>query len=80
VRSNIETSGIDLISLLGQEVEIGDAVLFLHTPRDPCAKMDAICKGLRNLMLDRRQGVMAEVRRTGQVRVGDAIRPRNGPE
>ena len=47
VRSNIETTGINLIALLGREVEIGGAVLRLYAPRDPCAKMDAICQGLR---------------------------------
>ena len=76
VRSNIETTGINLISLLGREVEIGSAVLLLHSPRDPCAKMDAICQGLRALMMDSRQGVLAEVIRSGTIRVGDPIRVR----
>jgi len=76
VRSNIETTGINLISLLGREVEIGSAVLLLHSPRDPCAKMDAICQGLRALMMDSRQGVLAEVVRSGTIRVGDTIHPR----
>jgi MOSC domain-containing protein YiiM len=76
VRSNIETTGINLISLLGREVEIGGAVLLLHSPRDPCAKMDAICQGLRALMMDSRQGVLAEVVRSGTISVGDSIRPR----
>src|ERR1035438_268015 len=76
VRSNIETTGINLISLVGREVEIGGAVLRLYAPRDPCAKMDAICQGLRALMLNSRQGVLAEVVRSGTIRVGDAICPR----
>jgi MOSC domain-containing protein YiiM len=73
VRSNIETAGINLIALLGREVEIGEAVLYLYAPRDPCAKMDAICQGLRARMMDKRQGVLAEVIRSGTVRVGDRI-------
>ena len=73
VRSNIETSGINLIALLGREIEIGKAVLRLYAPRDPCAKMDAICQGLRARMMDERQGVLAEVVRSGAVRVGDTI-------
>jgi MOSC domain-containing protein YiiM len=76
VRSNIETTGVALLSLLNREVEIGEAVLFIHTPRDPCAKMDAICQGLRERMLNDRQGVLAEVRRSGRIRVGDTIRAR----
>jgi len=75
VRSNVETSGVNLISLIGQEVEIGEAVLYLYAPRDPCAKMDAICQGLRQRMMQNRQGVLAEIRRSGKVRTGDPIRP-----
>ncbi|HZR19301.1 MAG TPA: MOSC domain-containing protein [Verrucomicrobiae bacterium] len=74
VRSNIETTGIDLVSLIGQEVAIGEAILFFNAPRDPCAKMDAICQGLRERMLQNRQGVLAEVRKSGTVRAGDEIR------
>ena len=73
VRSNIETFGINLISLIGREIEIGEAVLLLYGPRDPCAKMDAICQGLRELMLDNRQGVLAQVVRSGKISVGDSI-------
>ena len=74
VRSNVETSGINLVQLVGQELEIGEAVIFVNAPRDPCAKMDAICQGLRERMLHNQQGVLAEVRRSGKVRIGDAIR------
>ena len=77
VRSNIETTGINLIALLGHEVEVGGAVLRLYEPRDPCEKMDAVCQGLRARMMDQRQGVLAEVVRTGTVRVGDPIRVRD---
>ncbi len=75
-RANIETTGINLVSWLGREVEIGDAILFLYAPREPCAKMDAICQGLRQRMLNQRQGVLAEVRGSGTIRVGDSIRLR----
>ncbi len=74
VRSNIETTGINLISLLGREVEIGGAVLLPYAPRDPCAKMDALCQGLRALMMNNRQGVLAEVLRSGTIHIGDPIR------
>jgi MOSC domain-containing protein YiiM len=76
VRSNIETSGINLVELIGKEIEVGEAVLFLYEPRDPCEQMDAICQGLRELMMNQRQGVMAEVRRGGVVKVGDEVRVR----
>ena len=73
VRSNIETSGVDLVPLVGREIEVGEAVLFLNAPRDPCAKMDALCQGLRQLMMEHRQGVLASVVRSGRIRVGDPI-------
>lgn len=73
VRSNIETTGINLIAAIGKEVEIGEAVLFLYARRDPCEKMDAICRGLRERMMNNRQGVLAEVRRSGKIQVGDSI-------
>ncbi len=78
VRANIETLGINLVALVGQQVRIGGTVLFLFEPRKPCAKMDAICSGLRELMLDDRQGVLAEVVRSGKIRVGDSISVSDG--
>jgi|SRR5438552_13056071 len=76
VRSNIETLHINLIALIGSEIEIGEAVLLLYAPRDPCSKMDAICQGLRELMTKNRQGVLATVIRSGKIRVGDSIKLR----
>lgn len=73
VRANIETRGINLITLVGRQVQIGEAVLLLYEPRTPCEKMDAICRGLRDLMKNSRQGVLAEVVRSGRIRTGDAI-------
>ena len=74
VRANIETLGIDLIARVGQQIEIGGAVLFLAEPRTPCEKMDAICKGLRERVQNNRQGVMAQVVKPGRIRVNDSIR------
>jgi MOSC domain-containing protein YiiM len=78
VRSNIETSGIDLVSLMGKEIQIGEAILLLYAPRDPCSRMDAICQGLRELMMNNRQGVLAQVIRSGKIQVGDSIQVRAG--
>jgi MOSC domain-containing protein YiiM len=75
VRSNIETTGINLIEHLGQNIRIGEAILFLYAPRDPCEKMDAICQGLREQMLNNKQGVLAQVVRSGKIAVGDSIAP-----
>ena len=74
VRANIETAGLNLVANIGREVEIGEAVLFLYEARDPCSKMDAICQGLRDLMMDNRQGVLAQVIRSGRIKIGDRIK------
>jgi len=74
VRANIETLGIDLIAWVGQQIEVGGAVLLLAEPRTPCEKMDAICKGLRERMQNNRQGVMAQVVKSGRIRVNESIR------
>lgn len=73
VRANIETTGINLIQLIGRQIQIGDAILFLYEARKPCHQMDAICVGLRALMEDGRQGVMAEVVRPGRIRCEDTV-------
>jgi MOSC domain-containing protein YiiM len=73
VRANIETVGIDLISLVGQEVKVGEAVLFFYEPRTGCAKMDVVAPGLRELVKNSRLGVMAQVIQSGDIRAGDTI-------
>lgn len=75
VRANIETAGINLQEFVGQQIAVGEAVLFVYQPRTPCQKMDRICQGLRQLMENARQGVMAEVVKSGVARVGDRIGP-----
>ncbi|MBC8003208.1 MAG: MOSC domain-containing protein [Opitutaceae bacterium] len=75
VRSNIETTGIDLIALIGQRVRVGTAILEFYEARTPCSKMDAICHGLRARMENERQGVLAMVIQPGRIAVGDSIAP-----
>jgi len=75
VRSNVETAGIDLASFLGRQMEIGEAVVLFYEARKPCWKMERIAPGLQAMMSEGRQGVLAEVIRSGRIRAGDAIRP-----
>jgi MOSC domain-containing protein YiiM len=75
VRSNIETTGLDLVSFLGRELQAGEAVLLFYEARKPCWKMDRIAPGLQAMMSQARQGVLAQVIRAGWIRAGDAIRP-----
>jgi len=73
VRANIETEGLNLIAHLGQHLQLGQAVVLICEARTPCAKMDALCQGLRARMHDNRQGVLAQVVRSGRIAEGDAI-------
>jgi MOSC domain-containing protein YiiM len=75
VRSNIETTGLDLMSLVGRQVRVGTAILLFVEGRTPCEQMDEICQGLRERMKDDRQGVLAKVVQSGTIRVGDCIEP-----
>jgi MOSC domain-containing protein YiiM len=75
VRSNMETAGIDLVSFLGREMEVGQAVLLFYEARTPCWKMDRVAPGLQAMMSQGRQGVLAQVIRSGWIRAGDGIRP-----
>jgi MOSC domain-containing protein YiiM len=74
VRSNIEITGVHLERWLGCEVEMGQARVLIHELRTPCPKMDAIHPGLQQNMKNGRQGVLAQVVKSGVVRVGDPIR------
>ena len=77
VRSNIETTDIDLIALIGQRARVGTAILEFYEARTPCSKMDAVCTGLRSRMENGRQGVLAKVIHSGCVAIGDSIAPIN---
>ena len=74
-RSNIETEGIRLIDHVGKLVQIGDSILLLYELRTPCQKMDELADGLRKRMKNGRQGVMAQVIKSGEICLGDEITP-----
>lgn len=75
VRANIETTGIELVPLIGRKVAVGAAVLLFYEARTPCEEMDRICAGLRAAMENKQQGVLAQVVQAGRIRVGDLIEP-----
>ena len=78
-RANIETTGVRLCDFLGKNIRIGTALLRVYENRVPCHKMDRVCQGLRALMEDGRQGVLAEVAGSGEIRTGDRIEEVNPP-
>ncbi len=73
IRSNIETSGVELGTLIDRRVKIGDAVLHIYEARTGCEKMDRICNGLREASGGGKLGVLAQVVKSGNIRVGDEI-------
>ena len=80
---NITTRGVDLLALpAGTVLCIGDAAqVELTGLRNPCSQIDRFPPGLTAKVLDRdangalvrKAGVMAVVRRGGEVRAGDTI-------
>lgn len=74
VKENITTRGIDLSSLpVDTRLQLGDEVeLWITGPCRPCGLMDEIRPGLQDEIRGRR-GVLAWVKRGGEVRVGDKI-------
>lgn len=73
VRSNIETTCIHLLNLVDCSVKIGDtAVVKFYKKRVPCKQMDDVEPGLFKLM-KQKQGVIAEIIVSGQIKVGDTI-------
>lgn len=80
VRANVETVGVDLVALTGQQVRIGEAVLLFYEARTPCHRMEALAAGLRERMENGRQGMLAQVVESGTIRVGDSITALPSPD
>ena len=73
VRENVTTEGIRLGELeSGQLLRVGEAVLEVTVPCEPCDHMDAIRPGLKD-QLQGRRGVLCRVIESGLIRRGDAL-------
>lgn len=73
LRRNVVVSGIDLESARGQRLRLGDVLLDVTGPCDPCARMEEAlgeggCDAMRNL-----GGLTAVVLQGGVLRVGDSV-------
>jgi MOSC domain-containing protein YiiM len=76
VKENITTRGIDFQSLaMGNVLRIGDCVLEITEPCDPCARMDEIRMGLQEELRGQR-GWLCCVKEAGKIRIGDRIEVR----
>jgi MOSC domain-containing protein YiiM len=75
LRRNLETTGVDLPSLVGAWFEVGDALLFGMKRCPPCTHLERLT-GVRLIKpMVHRGGINAAVFIGGQVRDGDAVRP-----
>jgi MOSC domain-containing protein YiiM len=73
VKENITTLGIDLQTLaIGNTLRIGNCVLEITGPCDPCARMDEIRMGLQEELRGQR-GWLCRVKEAGTIRRGDRI-------
>jgi MOSC domain-containing protein YiiM len=73
VKENVTTRGLDMKSLApGKRLHVGEAVLELTLPCDPCSRMDEIRHGLQQELLGRR-GWLCRVVRGGAMKRGAPI-------
>jgi MOSC domain-containing protein YiiM len=75
IYENVVLDGIDVMSLQeGQEFRLGEAVVAVTIPCEPCIQMERIRGGLRDALQDRR-GMFVKVLVPGTVHVGDQLTP-----
>lgn len=73
IRENVTTRGLDLKSLRrGQRLRVGQALLEVTLPCEPCGRMDDIRQGLQEELRGRR-GMLCQVVEGGVIRRGDRI-------
>jgi len=78
-RRNLVTRGTDLIELLGQRFQIGDAIFEYDRPRPPCTYIQGLTgqPGLTR-SLGHRGGICVRVVKAGRIRLQDPIVILNG--
>jgi len=78
VKENITTRGLNVRDLKGgQRLRVGEALLEVTVPCEPCYRMDEIRRGLQDELRGRR-GMLCRVIEAGRIRRGDAIEVLNG--
>lgn len=73
-RANVLIEGVDLGTLIGRTIAIGDGRYRVHGETKPCGLMDQQHNGLRAALVPAmRGGVHAEVLTAGTIRGGDRV-------
>jgi len=73
LHENMVVDGIDVMALpAGRQLRVGETILEVTLPCEPCIQMDRIRNGLRKA-LDGKRGMFARVVNPGTIRVGDVV-------
>lgn len=73
IKENVTTRGLDVRGLArGQQLRVGEALLEVTIPCEPCGRMDDIRQGLQGELHGKR-GMLCRVLESGLIRRGDAI-------
>jgi len=73
IYENIIVDGMDVMTLQeGQELRLGEALVAVTMPCEPCVQMERVRSGLQSALQDRR-GMFVRVVAPGKVRVGDRV-------
>jgi len=74
-RANLLVDGVSFdASMVGQQIKIGQCILYVTGETDPCPKMDAQHQGLTQALTpDWRGGVCCRVIADGRIKVGDQM-------
>jgi MOSC domain-containing protein YiiM len=73
VKENVTVKGMDFQTLaIGQRLKVGECVLEITIPCDPCHRMDEIRMGLQQELRGQR-GWLCRVVEAGTIRKGDAV-------
>jgi len=73
IYENVVVDGLDIMSLQeGQQLRLGDAVVAVTVPCEPCVLMERVRPGLQEALKDRR-GMFVKVLEPGIVRIGDSV-------
>jgi MOSC domain-containing protein YiiM len=74
IYENVIVDGLDVMALQeGQQLRLGDALVSVTIPCDPCIQMDRVRHGLQR-ELQQRRGMFVKVLAPGTVHVGDPVR------
>ena len=73
IKENVTVKGMDFQTLgVGQRLKIGESLLEITVPCDPCPRMDEIRMGLQEELRGQR-GWLCQVIEAGKIRKGDAV-------